>query len=238
LTRETVRKLRHEPEKQIALPLPAPLSGRLDALLGLAEEANEPTSRKELVAALLLAAPEEGESLRELLRSFRTAAVDESFVPGFDASFFLEPYRNQGRRPEALLRAFEARDAATPPLEQPAGEQGQTESRLSVARLVKAPATRVGLGLPKPLDQRLDALVRLADDAGERTTRKELIAALVFGAPDSPQGVTERLRAYRGASSSKAELKRLSRSEKAEKSARRAHRAKVHRRNALRRRRE
>lgn len=36
---------------------------------------------------------------------------------------------------------------------------------------------------PIPLDNLLDLLVGLADDAGQKTTRKELAAAIVLGAP-------------------------------------------------------
>jgi len=53
------RRLHRSPTKQIALELPAPISGRLDNLLVVAEYAGERTSRRELIAAILGHAPED-----------------------------------------------------------------------------------------------------------------------------------------------------------------------------------
>jgi hypothetical protein len=61
------------PEKRIGLSLPAPINDRLDDLVTLAEQTGERTSRKELVASLILAAPTGGVDVSDLLRSYRLA---------------------------------------------------------------------------------------------------------------------------------------------------------------------
>jgi hypothetical protein len=55
----------------------------------------------------------------------------------------------------------------------------------------------VGLALPRPLSDRVDALVSLADDHGERTSRKELIAALILDAPVDGSRLAKLLSRYR-----------------------------------------
>src|SRR5438128_7350815 len=47
--------------------------------------------------------------------------------------------------------------------------------------LPSCPERSVGLSLPVPINARLDLLVRLAAQAGERTSRKELAAACILG---------------------------------------------------------
>jgi len=44
------------------------------------------------------------------------------------------------------------------------------------------PERNIGLALSDPVSARLDALVALVESAGERTNRKELVAALIVGA--------------------------------------------------------
>ena len=82
--------LRRADQAQINISVAAPLNARLDALVSLAEAAGENTSRKEIVSALLLEAPEDGDALAERLRRFRQASVGDAFVAGFDDSFFLD----------------------------------------------------------------------------------------------------------------------------------------------------
>lgn len=57
----------------------------------------------------------------------------------------------------------------------------------------------VTIGLPGPLNERLDRLVELADEEGARTNRKELLAALVLAAPESEAQLDELVRTYRKA---------------------------------------
>jgi hypothetical protein len=48
-----------------------------------------------------------------------------------------------------------------------------------------------------PIDARLDLLVELAEEAGERTSRKELVAACILGAPGGADELVRWLRVYR-----------------------------------------
>ena len=64
----------------------------------------------------------------------------------------------------------------------------------------------VGLALPHPLSDRVDALVALVDDYGERTSRKELIAALILNAPADAIRLADFLSAYRRATAEDALL--------------------------------
>ena len=48
--------------------------------------------------------------------------------------------------------------------------------------LSKCSEVRLGLALPFPISDRIDDLVASAEDIGERTNRKEVIAALVLSA--------------------------------------------------------
>ena len=72
--------------------------------------------------------------------------------------------------------------------------------------LHKCPEKRIGLSLPGPISERLDELVSVAEEAGERTTRKELIACLILASPTTGQGVSELLRALRLARARDAQL--------------------------------
>lgn len=52
---------------------------------------------------------------------------------------------------------------------------------------------------PLPVDRRLDELLERLRRAGERTTRKELAAAIVFSCPTDAEDLSRALRAYRTA---------------------------------------
>ena len=58
---------------------------------------------------------------------------------------------------------------------------------------------QVSFRIPLALDQRLDALVQRAEDAGERTNRRELLAALLYAVDLSGDNLGDALRAYRRA---------------------------------------
>lgn len=62
-----------------------------------------------------------------------------------------------------------------------------------------APEDRVGLMLPAPISDRVDGLVALTEEAGDRTNRKELIAFLIFAAPRVGEELAAMLRRYRRA---------------------------------------
>ena len=75
-------RLRDSPEDQIGVSVPSPLNARLDALVALANSAGESTSRKEVLAALILAAPDTGADIGELVRTYRTASVEDVVTEG------------------------------------------------------------------------------------------------------------------------------------------------------------
>lgn len=63
--------------------------------------------------------------------------------------------------------------------------------------LPSCPERSVGLSLPLPITARIDLLVELAEQAGERTSRKEIVATCVLGAPDGAEELVRWLRIYR-----------------------------------------
>ena len=63
--------------------------------------------------------------------------------------------------------------------------------------LPSCPERAVGLSLPVPISARIDLLVELAEQAGERTSRKEIVATCILGAPDDPAELVRWLRIYR-----------------------------------------
>lgn len=66
-------------------------------------------------------------------------------------------------------------------------------------RLIMSRDRQTSLRWPMAIDQRLDALVDRAMDAGERTNRRELLAALVLDIEASGDELGEVLRTYRRA---------------------------------------
>ena len=70
--------------------------------------------------------------------------------------------------------------------------------------LQACPEQRIGMALPAPLSDRLDALVSLAERSGERTNRKELLASLVLDAKPVGEELGRLLRQYRQASAREA----------------------------------
>ena len=63
--------------------------------------------------------------------------------------------------------------------------------------LPRCPERPVGLSLPVPINARLDQLVELAEQAGERTSRKEIVAVCIMGSPSNADELIRRLRLYR-----------------------------------------
>lgn len=88
--------------KQPGLRWPIPIDHRLDRLVGVANHAGVATSRKELLAALVLAAPTAAEKLRNAVVTFRIATVRQAAL-GSDVSDVGEyelrkPGRPRGKR--------------------------------------------------------------------------------------------------------------------------------------------
>jgi hypothetical protein len=57
----------------------------------------------------------------------------------------------------------------------------------------------IGIALSDPLSARLDALVDLVEDTGERTNRKELVAGLILAAAADGRILAALVRRYRTA---------------------------------------
>lgn len=88
--------LRNCPERNIGMALCDPISDRLDDLVSLAESSFDRTTRKELVASLILAAPTDGTSLLELLRSYRQSTAEQARLDGRESG---TPLTASERRP-------------------------------------------------------------------------------------------------------------------------------------------
>jgi hypothetical protein len=178
-------RLRSSPAKQIAISVPAPLSGRLDVLLVVADAADEPTTRSRLIAALIYeAVSRSAEDLAAALKRYRTARVRDVFIRGYDRHLFLRPFRRQGPRGDSTIERLSARAANDLPEISP-------DDRLRHTALY-----RLTPSIPRPLDSRLDELVERVDAAGERTTRMEIVAALILTAPSSTKDVGALLERY------------------------------------------
>lgn len=54
--------------------------------------------------------------------------------------------------------------------------------------------------LPDVLSERLDALIRVLDDAGVRVTRAEVVASLLFAAEPNADKIDQMVRKYKRAS--------------------------------------
>ena len=82
---------------------PAPVDRRLTALVDLAidEDESENLTRSELLAALVLDAPNDGAKLCEVLRRYRRAKAKDAAVGGESElrNVLLLPERRPGRRP-------------------------------------------------------------------------------------------------------------------------------------------
>lgn len=74
-------RLRDCPERQAGMSWPIPIHARLDEMVALARDAaGRDTNRKELVAALLLAASTDPDELDEIIRRYRLANAREALV--------------------------------------------------------------------------------------------------------------------------------------------------------------
>ena len=92
--------LRNCPERNIGMALCDPISDRLDDLVSLAESSFDRTTRKELVASLILAAPTDGTALLELLRSYRQSTAEQARLDEREAGTpLIASERRPGPRP-------------------------------------------------------------------------------------------------------------------------------------------
>ena len=88
--------LRSCPERNVGMALCDPISNRLDRLVALAEGSFDRTSRKELLASLILAAPTEGTALVEMLRAYRQSTAEQARLDEGTAGV---PLTSSDRRP-------------------------------------------------------------------------------------------------------------------------------------------
>src|SRR4051812_31799710 len=94
---ELSRRLRQVPEFEVGVTIPQVLSNRLDALVATCDAADVPTRRKEVVAALLLAAPQEADALEQVLHDYRHASLDDALVEGTPLSALVPGQRGRPR---------------------------------------------------------------------------------------------------------------------------------------------
>jgi hypothetical protein len=174
--------LRRAPARQIVAVVPAAINGRLEALIRVADEAGVPTSRKELVAAIVHGAPTSPGRLRALIaryRSANSASVDEALV------------------------AYQPLDLEVDPLGAPVSE---SPPPLPDAILTESPSpfpgsdVRISVKIPEPLKPRLDSLVKRAKGTHGDLTRQELLAALILSISELPRRLARLLQNYRTAS--------------------------------------
>lgn len=66
-----------------------------------------------------------------------------------------------------------------------------------LAKADSAPKRNCGVQWALPVDARLDALVESAHSAGEKTTRRELLSAIVCAVQDDAEELGRILRSYR-----------------------------------------
>ncbi len=87
--------------KGASIAWPIPLDNLVDRLVELSDEFGQPTSRKELVAAIVLAAPRDGEALSELLLAYRRASVADVGAKSSDTENVVSfEIRRPGPRPK------------------------------------------------------------------------------------------------------------------------------------------
>jgi hypothetical protein len=173
------------PELQIGTQLPIPLSARLDALAKIGTDAWAPTTRKEVLGAVMLAFPPTIRALRKALNAYRTARVADAIVEGWLEEWrYFYPPGSAGPRTQYSLFEEVPQEPEPPP-------QCDPSELLSTAA-----AYRIGMVIPSPLAARIDLLVKLANTAGLRTTRQELVAAAILAATTDQSRLARQLHAY------------------------------------------
>jgi len=97
---ELDRPLRTAPARSVGLSLPAPISARVDALVAVIEQHGERTNRKELIAALILAAQANADDLATAIRRYRRAQIRDALLDPEAAIGAVDlPPRKPGPRP-------------------------------------------------------------------------------------------------------------------------------------------
>jgi hypothetical protein len=177
-------------EKQIGVSVPPPISGRVDALVTVARSAGERTSRKELVSALINGASDLGVDLSDAVRRLRLATLEQTLVPDQDPSLITAPQRRPGPRTHRPVPSG-SQDPSMVHFTMPA-EVVEADRRLDTYDTVQ-----MGLSVAPFVDEELDAQVRRLRRAGTAATRSEVVAALIFVAPESGEKLGHLLRQLR-----------------------------------------
>jgi hypothetical protein len=124
-------------------------------------------------------------SLRETLNRYRSATVADAVVKRWVPTWrFFYPPGAPGPRTQYTLFEKVPEKPEPPPHCHP--------SEL----LSTAAAYRIGMIVPSPLAGRIDLIVELANAAGLRTTRLELVAAAILAAPTDRTRLARQLHAY------------------------------------------
>lgn len=200
------RRLRDQPLTQLGVNVPRPIATRLDLLLfGLEQDLGVNASRRELVAALMLEA-DDPDALATALPRYRDATVHDANVPDYPSHWILIETGSPGPRsgmpgPLSLEDYDPLLDGDLP------HDDAELRDRLR-ERLSRCRSVRIGIAVPRPLSARLDQLVELVERRGTRTSRQEILALLLFLAPDEgTEPLHELLRRYRLASVDDAPIK-------------------------------
>jgi hypothetical protein len=176
--------LRRARSRQIVAVVPAAIDGRLKALMRAADEAGAPTSRKELIAAIVHGAPTSVGRLRALIARYRNATVEDAFVAGQSVDLVLNRVGASVSEPPPLPPDVILTESLSP---FPGPD-------------FPGPDIRISVNVPEPLKPRLEGLLERAKGAHRYLTRQELLAALILATPEPPSALRRLLQNYRIAS--------------------------------------
>ena len=84
------------PARNVGMAFCDPINDRLDRLVSFAASSFDRTSRRELVASLILAAPTDGAALFEMVRTYRQSTAEQARLDGREAG---KPLITSDRRP-------------------------------------------------------------------------------------------------------------------------------------------
>ena len=137
-----------------------------------------------MLCAVILAFPPTIGALRNALNAYRTAG---SRTPSSRAGWRSgDTYQPGSAGPRTQYSLFEE----VPQQPEPPRQCDPSEL------LSTAAAYRIGMVIPSPLAARIDLLVKLANTAGLRTTRQELVAAAILAATTDRSRLARQLHAY------------------------------------------
>jgi hypothetical protein len=187
-------RLADEALTQLTIHIPDPINNRLDELVFLVEmETILETSRRELVAALVLAADDPDVLASELAR-YEQASVGDVALKGYPPEWILLGLGSEAPRWAWDYAEWEAHQAE-------AEDERFLQPIPTLLReaLAQSFVSRVGIALPVPLSARIDALIEAVEWTRPRVNRQDLLSLLIFLAPDDEDQLVELLGTYRKA---------------------------------------